>query len=225
MNTKPNQNILSEYAYNKIKLLIFNNILKSGEKIIQEKMAQHLGISKTPIIQALSILQNERLIEYYPRKGFFVRELLYKEFIDILDIRRILEQLAIKKIIENLNEKTRNELTGFLEGFELFNKTKNKEKYYELDRKFHSYLIEASGNSYLIDINNTFNILLLCYTKGFVTEISASMDDHRRIILAILEKDLKKALKFMKDHTEHKKKSHIINGYKNRTKKPEQSGL
>lgn len=218
---KTNQNILKEYAYNKIKLLIFNNILKSGEKIIQEKMAQNLGISKIPIIQALSILQNERLIEYYPRKGFFVRELLYKEFIDILDIRRILEQLAIRKIIENLNKKIRDELIEFLEGFELFNKTKNIEKYYELDRKFHSYLIESSGNSYLINTNNTFNILLLCYTKGFVTEISASMNDHRNMINAILEKDFKKAIKLIKDNTENKKKSHIINGYKNRTKKSE----
>ncbi|MCL4385251.1 MAG: GntR family transcriptional regulator, partial [Cyanobacteria bacterium] len=203
-----------DYAYKKIKTLILNDILKNGEKIVQEKMAKKLGISKIPIIQALTILQNERLIEYYPRRGFFVRELTYKEFIEILDIRRILESLAIKKIIENLNEQIKSKLLEFLDGFELYNKTKKYKKYYDLDKKFHYYLIEASNNSYLININDTFNILLLCYTKGFKTDINISIEHHRKIIDAILNKETEKAINLIKEHTEHKKESHLIEANK-----------
>ena len=80
MDIKIEQKNLSHEAYNKIKLLILDNVLKSGEKIIQEKMAQKLGISRIPLIQALTILQKERLIEYNPRKGFTVRKISTKEF-------------------------------------------------------------------------------------------------------------------------------------------------
>ncbi|MCL6087130.1 MAG: GntR family transcriptional regulator [Actinobacteria bacterium] len=214
MDLKYRHKNLSDYAYKKIKTLILNDILKNGEKIVQEKMAKKLGISKIPIIQALTILQNERLIEYYPRRGFFVRELTYKEFIEILDIRRILESLAIKKIIENLNEQIKSKLLEFLDGFELYNKTKKYKKYYDLDKKFHYYLIEASNNSYLININDTFNILLLCYTKGFKTDINISIEHHRKIIDAILNKETEKAINLIKEHTEHKKESHLIEANK-----------
>jgi len=200
MDLKYKHKNLSDYAYKKIKTLILNDILKNGEKIVQEKMAKKLGISKIPIIQALTVLQNERLIEYYPRRGFFVRELTYKEFIEILDIRRILESLAIKKIIENLDEQIKSKLLEFLDGFEFYNKTKKYKKYYDLDKKFHYYLIEASNNSYLININNTFNILLLCYTKGFINKINISIEHHKKIIDAILNKEKEKAISLMMEH-------------------------
>jgi len=218
MDLKYKHKNLSDYAYKKIKTLILNDILKNGEKIVQEKMAKKLGISKIPIIQALTVLQNERLIEYYPRRGFFVRELTYKEFIEILDIRRILESLAIKKIIENLDEQIKSKLLEFLDGFEFYNKTKKYKKYYDLDKKFHYYLIEASNNSYLININNTFNILLLCYTKGFKTDINISIEHHRKIIDAILNKETEKAINLIKEHTEHKKESHLIEANKNNSR-------
>jgi len=220
MDLKIYQKNLGDYAYNKIKLLILKDVLKNGEKIVQEKMAQKLGISKIPIIQALSVLQNERLIEYYPRRGFFVRELSYKEFSDILDIRRALESLAIKKIIHNLNDSIKYKLIEFLKDFELYSKIKNHKKYFELDKKFHYYLIEASDNSYLIDINNAFNILLLCYTKGFRTKIEVSVEHHRKIIDAILNRESEKAMNLIKEHTEHKKESHLLDEYQDKSKKP-----
>lgn len=219
MGLKIYQKNLGDYAYNKIKQLILKDVLKNGEKIVQEKMAQKLGISKIPIIQALSVLQNERLIEYYPRRGFFVRELSYKEFSYILDIRRTLESLAVKKIIHNLNDSINYKLIEFLKDFELYSKIKNHKKYFELDKKFHYYLIEASGNSYLIDINNAFNILLLCYTKGFRTKIEVSIEHHRKIIDAILNRESDKAMNLIKEHTEHKKESHLLDGYQDKSKK------
>ncbi len=210
MDLKINQNNLSEQAYGKIKLLILDDVLKPGEKIIQEKMAERLGISKIPLIQALSVLQNERLIEYHPRKGFFVRKISKQEYYDLIDVRRILECLAVQKIIGNLNEGVKKTLRKFLSDFEKYNEKKDYIKYYDVDKKFHYFLFEASANSYLKHINNSFNILLLCFTKGFRTKIELSMDYHRKIINAILKKEMAEALKLMKVHIEHKKESHLL---------------
>src|SRR5450830_505264 len=120
MDIKIQQNNLCDYAYNRIKTLILNDALKSGEKVVQEKMAERLGMSKIPIIQALTLLQNERLIEYFPRRGFFVKELSNQEFIEILDIRSKLEGLAVEIIIQNLNNNFVDKLTEILKKFEFY---------------------------------------------------------------------------------------------------------
>ncbi|MHB1376995.1 MAG: GntR family transcriptional regulator [Candidatus Humimicrobiaceae bacterium] len=210
MDIKIQQNNLCDYAYNRIKALILNDALKSGEKIVQEKMAEKLGMSKIPIIQALTLLQNERLIEYFPRRGFFVKELSNKEFIEILDIRSKLEGLAVEIIIQNMNNSFLNKLTEILKKFEFYRSIQDHKKYFELDKKFHYLLIEASKNYYLININNTFNILLLCYTRGFRTKIDVSIEHHRRIINAILSKETEKAVSLIREHTERKKESHFL---------------
>jgi DNA-binding GntR family transcriptional regulator len=210
MDIKIQQSNLCDYAYNKIKTLIVNDTLKSGEKVVQEKMAEMLGMSKIPIIQALTLLQNERLIEYFPRRGFFVRELSNKEFVEILDIRGKLESLAVKTIIKNLNNHFKDKLVDLLKKFEFYSGIQDQKKYFELDKKFHYLLIEASNNYYLININNTFNILLLCYTRGFRTKIEVSIEHHRRIIDAIINKETEKAVSLIKEHTERKKESHFL---------------
>jgi DNA-binding GntR family transcriptional regulator len=190
----------SNQAYQKIKLLILENKLKPGEKIIQYKLAQTLNISLTPIIQALSILQNEKLIDYLPRKGFFVRTISDKEFYDLLEIRSFLESLAIEEISENINDSIRAQLLKFKKKFILLFEKNKLDKYFELDKKFHYYLIDASNNSYLININNTFNILLLCYTKGFINKINISIEHHKKIIDAILNKEKEKAISLIIEH-------------------------
>jgi DNA-binding GntR family transcriptional regulator len=210
MDIKIQQSNLCGYAYSKIKDLILNDALKTGEKIVQEKMAQRLGMSKIPIIQALALLQNERLIEYFPARGFFVKELSSREFIEILDIRIRLESLAVETIINNLNKTLADKLADISKKFELYYNTQDQDRYFKLDKKFHFLLFDSSRNYYLININNTFNILLLCFTQGFMTNIEVSIEHHLKIIDAILKKETKKAISLIVEHTERKKESHFL---------------
>lgn len=206
MDLKINQQSLSFEAYNKIKLMILNDVLKSGEKIYQEKMAERLGISKIPLIQALSILQKERLLKYTTGKGFSVRKISTPEFLELLDVRGALEGLAVKKIAQNLNEDIKKQLLSFLSDFEKSFKENNLIKYAELDKKFHFYIFETSKNSYLPHINDSFNILILVYTKGFKSNLIESMKDHGDIINAIIEGKGKKAAALIEQHFEKVKK-------------------
>lgn len=213
MGIKIKQNSLSEEAYNKIKQFILEDVLKSGEKIIQEKMAQKLGISRIPLIQALSILQREHLLEYRSRKGYYVREIPKKEYYDLIDIRIALECLAVESIIKNINTELKNSLLEFLKDFEIFSKSNDNKKYYDVDKKFHYFLIEESKNYYLKHINNSFNVLLLTFLKGFRTKIALSTKYHRKIIEAIINKDTKKAITLMREHTENKKNSYLLKDF------------
>ena len=206
MDLKINQQSLSFEAYNKIKLMVLNDVLKSGEKIYQEKMAEKLGISKIPLIQALSILQKERLIKYTTGKGFSVRKISTTEFLELLDVRGALEGLAVKKIAQNINEDIKKQLLSFLSDFEKYHDENNMLKYAEEDKKFHFYIFETSKNSYLPHINDSFNILILVYTKGFKSNLIESMKDHRDIINAIIEGKGKKAAALIEQHFEKVKK-------------------
>ncbi|MHB1347960.1 MAG: GntR family transcriptional regulator [Candidatus Humimicrobiaceae bacterium] len=200
LNIKSSKKGPGRQAYNKIKLLIIENKLKPGEKIIQQKIAGELEISIGAVIQALSILQNERLIEYLPRRGFFVRNISKKEFSDLLEVRSVLESLAVENLSKNLNENIKNHLLDFKNKFETAFQNNDMLEYTELDKKFHYFLIEASGNEYLIDIINSFNILLLGYIKGFKTEVKISNEHHKQIINLIINGEDEKASAIMNEH-------------------------
>ena len=200
INIKSSKKILGNQAYKKIKLLIIENKLKPGEKIIQQKIADELEIGIGMIIGALSILQNERLVEYLPRRGFFVKNISKKEYLDLLEVRGVLESLAVENISKNLTDSFKKQLMYFLNEFEIAYRDNDITKYSELDKQFHYYLIETSGNAYLIDIINSFNILLLCYIKGFKTALEISIDHHRKIINSIISGEHEKASESVNEH-------------------------
>jgi len=205
MDLKIKQSNLSTEAYNKIKLLILNGKLKSGEKIIQEKMAEKLGISKIPLISALSVLQKERLLTYVPGKGFCVRKIPLDEFHDLLDLRGVLEGLAAKKMAESITQSNKETLLSFLDSFIKHESDNNVNKYAEADKKFHFYIIESCENAYLQHINNSFNILILIYSKGFRSNMKESTMDHKKIIKCIIDGDGVGASNLLIEHFEKAK--------------------
>jgi len=197
---KIEQQSLVDIAYNKIKKFIIENKLKPGEKIIQEKMAEEFGISKIPLIQALNILSNEHLVEKIPRKGFYVRKFLKKELNEIFELRIAIEVLSISNIIENLTDEIKESLIDFKKKFKLFYKTKDTKKYYDIDVKFHSYLLASSRNELIVKINNNYNLLLLGYIKGSVLDLDVSYKHHIALIDGILDKNFRKAEIILKQH-------------------------
>ena len=178
---KIDNHTLSELAYKKIKESIIENILKPGDRISQEKLATDLGISKIPLIEALSALNKEGLVEKYPRKGFFVKRLKDSEIHDIFDVRVAFEMLGVSKIIDNYNFELEEKLKFFRDTFEKFYSKKKNKEYYDLDVDFHYFLINSTNNNLIKKLNENMNILLLCFTKGWVLNWEVSIGQHREI--------------------------------------------
>ena len=187
-------------AYKKIKDLIIKNVLKPGEKIVQEKMAEQFGISKIPLIQALTILSNEQLLVKIPRKGYYVREHTKEEFDNIFDVRYAIESIAAKEVIDNYNNKIENKLKEFKSNFKKYAEKKDVKNYYDLDISFHKFLVDNSGNDLLKTIYYTYNLLVLGYMKGFVLELDLSIKQHFDIIDAMMSLDKKKTEKAILEH-------------------------
>ena len=91
---------LSVKAYKKVREMITEGRLQPGQKIIQDKLAEELGISRTPLRSALQMLEREQMVESLPRKGMAVKAFSNKEIVEVYDCRIALECMAVKTFAE-----------------------------------------------------------------------------------------------------------------------------
>jgi DNA-binding GntR family transcriptional regulator len=96
---------LDHQVYLIVRQMITDRKLVPGEKIPQERLAKELGISRTPLVNALKFLEKEKLVEAKPRRGFFVRAFTRDEAVSIFELREVLEGLAARRAAASLTEK------------------------------------------------------------------------------------------------------------------------
>lgn len=206
---------LNTYLYRQIKDMIWKKKLIPGEKIIQEHLAGELGVSRTPLIKVLERLTSERLVEYIPRRGYFIKTLTLVEMMEIFSIREILEGVAAKEVAEKANNEEIKELKSY---FTLFGgkwNTEMKREYLIADQDFHTKLIEIAGNELLKDINEMFNIYRFSFQRGLMRDPVETLPEHLAILEKISNRDLKNAQSLMMEHIE-KSRNNIQKVYADR---------
>ncbi|PWH84421.1 hypothetical protein DIS18_07785 [Algibacter marinivivus] len=177
-------NNISQPIYLKLKEMILNGELKQGEKIVQEKIAESLGVSRTPLMKALLALENEYLVESIPRRGMYVKALNKKEIVDIYICREALEGMAARLLALSKDDKIIKQLEDCFTSF--LNKEKiNIKAYSKADEKFHSLLIKLTGNSPLDKIYFFGKIHDKVIGHGLVRPPEETLQEHFKIIKAI----------------------------------------
>src|SRR4030042_5628165 len=136
-------------VYKTLKSMIFERKLLPGTKIYQDKLAQELGISRTPLVGALKKLEQERLIMAIPLRGFYVRQFSKEEMIHIFELREVLEGLAARRASMVITPEQAGRLTQFFRGVKISDDPTDVRKQAEEDRKFHYFLMEMGGNDLL----------------------------------------------------------------------------
>jgi len=195
---------LDQKAYEIIKKLIIDRKLLPGEKIPQEKLAQELGISRTPLVSALKFLEHEKLVESKPRRGFFVRLFTKQEMISILELREVLEGLAARRAATIIAEAQIEKLNTFFKQFEAANEITDIKAYATEDRRFHNFITEVGAKEFLKSILQTYNIISASYlflsSEGLVRSPDDTINEHREVINSISQRDADKAEKLMRLH-------------------------
>ena len=195
---KISNNELSDQAYVKVRSMIMSKELKPGQKIVQDKLADELGISRTPLRSALQMLEGEGLVESIPRKGVIVKEFNDKEVIEIYDCRMALEGTAIRLFAERASSE---EITTLKELFNPFLEGEIDEHHYQqADAEFHDYIIRNCGNSFLQKIFNQGNLLVCIDIIGLLRPADETLIEHVEIIDAIEKKDIDLAETLLKSH-------------------------
>lgn len=184
--------------------MILDQNLKSGSKIYQEKLAVDLGISRTPLVNALKKLEQERLITAIPRKGFYIREFSKEEMVNIFELREVLEGLAARRASLRITGSQIKKLNELLTGLKTSEAGGSVEKYAKADRRFHHFLIKLGGDDLLFNILETYSVITFSYLVkfrgGLVRPPKETLPEHIAIIEAIINKDPETAEQAARDH-------------------------
>ena len=195
---------LDQKAYLLIKKMINDRKLLPGDKIRQEKLAQELGISRTPLVSALKYLEKEKLVESKPRRGFFVRQFSKAEMVSIFELREVLEGLAARRAAVNATDSDLGKLNEYFKVFPPSQPIADVKAYAREDRRFHSFITEIGAKEFLKSILLTYNIISFSYqvvsSEGLVRPPNETLREHLDIIDAIGKRDPEAAEKSMRQH-------------------------
>ncbi len=201
MDVEPiHQTDLSFQVYQRIKDMILDGTLQPGEKILQEKIAAQLGVSRMPLHKAFVMLEEEFLVESIPRRGIFIKKPDLREIIDAFECREGLEGIAARRAAVNLTEQeidALEEMFADLGG----SATSSHADYQQADHAFHEAIINASGNNVMRRLNSIGSVLIRTYPKGIILPLEESMSDHRKILQAFRDRDAEKAESLVRNHS------------------------
>jgi len=198
---------LSEIVYKKIKDSIITHVYKFGSRLYLKNLSAEMNVSMIPVREALRKLEQEGLIEIIPNKGAIVKTYTVKDLIEIYDLRRQLESLAVEILVNKINQSNLDELKKICELDEKSLGKGNLEDHNKYNREFHKCLVNFSQNSRLIKFYNELNgqmytlvsiTTLFAYTNG--EGAKHNVRKHREIIKAIEQKDAKDAKKIIQEH-------------------------
>lgn len=198
---------INERVYNFIKTNIINLTYPPGYNLKLAKLSKQLGISPTPIKDALFKLAGEGLIDIAPRKGTYVRELSLNDIREILQIRIILETAVVESIAENITDEQLSGLETIHAQMISFTFVENDSKVYrdylDLDGQFHILLFQILGNQQLLTIYRNLNShIQICRFKLLdkTGKNPTTNSEHMAILNALQERNPAKAKQAMLKH-------------------------
>jgi len=198
---------LSEIVYEKIKDLIITHVYKCGSRLYLKNLSEEMNVSMIPTREALRKLEQEGLIEIIPNKGAIVKTYTIKDLIEIYDLRKQLESLAVEILVNKINQSNLDELKKICELDEKSLGKGNLEGHNKYNRQFHKCLVNFSQNARLIKFYNELSgqmytlvsiTTVFAYTNGEGAKHNARK--HREIIKAIEQKDAEYAKKIIQEH-------------------------
>jgi DNA-binding GntR family transcriptional regulator len=191
---------LSVQAYKRIKTMILSNKLAPGQKIIQEKLAEELGVSRMPLHKAFQMLENELLVEHIPRRGIFVKNVDLNEIADAFECREAIEGLAARRAAQTITPRDIQFLHDLFAPFSSDPANADLVKYEEADLTFHNTLIRISGNRILEKMEMLGNVITRTYQRGLIRGPGETYREHMEIIDALARKNGDKAELLLRNH-------------------------
>lgn len=207
-------NLLSirEHAYLYLKEMILEGELKAGDRLIERELAGKLGISRTPIREALFRLESQGFVKTVPRKGVVVSNISVSEVIEVFTILASLEVLAVKLAAQRMDSETQLELDQKIE--ELMELREQAEENFNLEHIQMNRLInKASKSPKLFEIlSGLIDYIHMAANMGYETpgRRKESLREHIDIMKALRDKEAEMAEYLMRIHIENSKKAYII---------------
>ena len=197
---------LREVVFNNLRDAILKGELQPGERLLENQLADKLGVSRTPVREALRMLEQENLVALMPRKGAQVLDLSADDIKNVLEIRSALEAVGVRHACRNMKKEVLEELKKYNLLFEKAFEDKDYDEVAKNDEKFHDLILASTNNVKLVQILNNMRAQVgryrMAYLKVFETR-TAIINHHRGIIEAIESKTEANGIRVMAEHIEH----------------------
>lgn len=200
-NYKP----LRDVVFENLRTAILEGNLKAGQRLMEVQLAEQLGVSRTPIREAIRKLELEGLVVMLPRKGAYVANMSFKDLIDVLEIRASLEGLAASLSTERRREEDIVELERVAKEFEASVREADIDKVLKKDVEFHEKIFSMANNKKLYQLITSLWEQVHRFRVTYVSNYNASLslvEEHNRILGAIKSGDCELAKKYATEHIE-----------------------
>ncbi|HPD00828.1 MAG TPA: GntR family transcriptional regulator [Acetivibrio sp.] len=203
---------LREVVFNTLREAIISGELKPGERLMEVKLAEKMGVSRTPVREAIRKLELEGLVSMLPRKGAHVAELSAKDIMDVLEVRATLDGMATSLAAERITDEEIKDLSHIQVQFESYTYKENLQGSIKKDVEFHELIYRASRNERLIQISSNLREQIQRFRVIYMKDYSNPKDlikEHQCILEAISRHDVEGAKRYAQIHIDNQEKSII----------------
>lgn len=197
---------LRDVVFNTLRQAILKGELEPGERLMEIQLAERLGVSRTPIREAIRKLELEGLVLMIPRKGAEVAEISEKSLREVLEVRRSLEELAIELACQRI---TPEELTALEEAENQFARAVEDGEVMaiaESDENYHELIYQATANDRLVQILNNLREQMYRYRLEYIKDEDRRqilVVEHEHILRAVRRRDIADAKSAVREHIDN----------------------
>ncbi|ADG81021.1 GntR family transcriptional regulator [Thermincola potens] len=201
-NYKP----LREIVFEALREAIINGTLEPGERLMEIQLAEEMGVSRTPVREAIRKLELEGFVVMVPRKGAYVAGLSMKDIADVFEIRTALESLAAGLAAERITEEELENLERLLVKIGECVQANDLDKLIEVDTEFHDVLFKATRNERLVQIISNLREQIQRFRTTSLASpgrMKYALEEHKKIVEAVSERNVELAQKLAAEHIEN----------------------
>ena len=212
-----NHRPLREIVYEELKREILVGEIAPGTRMMEIELADEMGVSRTPVREAIRKLEKEGLVTIEPRKGAYASDVSIKDMVDVLEVREDLEAMAAAMAAQKVNKDEKQALIEATMEYKEAVESERTEDIIRCDEKFHQLIVNYSGNKTLIQLFSQVQELALRFRYLYYDDFSRYERmpmEHREIEEAILSGDYEKARVAAGEHVKKLKQFVIDEGEK-----------
>lgn len=197
---------LRDVVFNTLRQAILKGELDPGERLMEIQLAERLGVSRTPIREAIRKLELEGLVLMIPRKGAEVAKISEKSLRDVLEVRRSLEELAIELACQRMTEDEVEQLEQAQKAFREAVHQGEAMTIAESDEGYHDVIYYGTGNARLVQILNNLREQMYRYRLEYIKDADKRqvlLVEHEKILKAIKGRHVAEAKDAMREHIDN----------------------
>lgn len=194
---------LRDLVYDELKMKIMMGVISPGTRMMEVELAEEMGVSRTPVREAIRKLEKEGMISIEPRRGAYASSLSNQDMVDILEVRQTMEGLAADLATVRFTEDQKKELLEVSEAFNQAVASGDMEQMIALDTLFHHLIVEGTGNKLLAVMVSQLQDMVLRFRYLYYDDFRRAEkmpEEHKEILDAIFDGDPNKAKEAADNH-------------------------